>query len=359
MDISISRLDDTFREQVAQRDPLALDSVLRRLPEINSAGDSVSISRVLKCLELEGYIYGRESLPDCLAAMRDIGFLVASMRRHGVDFPSRLPLLEGAMLGISKATGMAPRETVLHYCWWNPEGQRQRTFTGTSQESNLISATRSSLPHTEKAAQILATLRHFHPRDPDYVMLGRQTEASIRKLAECVQLPQSGLDAHHFAKDLRHYFLPVNIGGRHYHGAAAAQVPLYLIDLAVWGDRAGEEIKGLWRDLASYGLPVWRSLFQDFSEGRSLILSMTSALAEAKDAVVEMSAQSLVRIIRALVEFRGRHRRLVRTAYKGDEGAYSEGSSGATPELIDQLLSETRKCSTAVSGALCQREAGN
>ncbi|MFF8848071.1 monodechloroaminopyrrolnitrin synthase PrnB family protein [Streptomyces sp. NPDC015127] len=351
-------LQEISRTSISERDPLRLDAFFTRLPELNSKGDSGAILHEARNLDLSVYTARQANLADSIAAMRDLGMMVCSLNRHGVSAPGNISGLSDAMLGIAERTGMIPRETVLHYCWWNPEGDRQRMFTGATAERSLISSTASSLPAVESAARITATLIDVAPSEPGYSILCSEAVDQLARLSNSVHLPSSGLDARHFADELRHYFLPAEVGHGTYHSAAAAQIPLYLVDQAVWGsDQTDPHIQLLWEDLALYGLPVWRSSFRKLSQAPSLVHRMAAALRgpSSSSSVVHNSATSLMSLIRTLIEFRGRHRRLVRTAYERDSRFYHQGSAGATPELIDQLLFATRECIESIKHGPAQR----
>ncbi|MZE52592.1 DUF1864 family protein, partial [Streptomyces sp. SID5770] len=137
------------RKEAQELDPFGLDDFFSRLPEMNSKGDVESIIQEVLTLDLPRFPSRNASLSEHLAAMRDLGIIVASLKRHEVDAIKIIPGLSGALAAIAKKTGMVPRDTVLHYCWWNPSGSRQRTFTGAEQERNLIEATSAALPGVE------------------------------------------------------------------------------------------------------------------------------------------------------------------------------------------------------------------
>ncbi|MFE9500612.1 monodechloroaminopyrrolnitrin synthase PrnB family protein [Streptomyces collinus] len=345
-------LSEIPREDISGRDPFGLDGFFFKFPRLNSGGDVGSILQAARGLDLSNYKIANSDFSGNLAAMRDLGMIVCSLQRHGIRDLDLIPGLTGVLLDISNATCMVPRETVIHYSWWNPEGVRQRTFTESPQERSLISATATSLPLVEAAARKVADLMEVEPADPEYSLLCNLAITNLEDVAQCVRTPGSGLDASHFSTDLRPYFEPVNIGGKCYNSAAAAQIPLYLIDQAIWGADIGGPVLGHFReDLTLYGLPSWRRAFHDLSRGPSLVSRMILCLqGDSMQEVhnIRASAASLLSVIRTLVKFRSRHRRLVRSAYTQGTGLYSEGSAGATAALIDQILFATRECADMV-----------
>jgi monodechloroaminopyrrolnitrin synthase len=337
-------LGDINHAAIGKLDPLSLDATFRQLPEINRAGDE----RVLGDL-VDTAVARVEptslSVWGALAAMRDIGMLIASLRRLSGPY-LRLPAPTTATLAqLGRITDMPPRETVLHYCSWNPEGPRRRVFTGDPEEHALISTTARCLDSFENAARVLLDLSRDHPTSPSYARACRWAARELANAALSVHGREGRLDPHHFATTLRAYFEPVEINGRSYNAAAAAQAPLYLVDELVFGREAGDATLWSLRDeLAEYGLPRWRRAYKEARQGPSVVESIAAvSRSTARQSTRARDAVDAVReLLRQLVSFRGRHRRLVAAAYKHTAHGFDGGSAGADLHLIDSLLGATR-----------------
>lgn len=326
-------------------DPLALDPAFRHLPSINRARDERRLRQLLDGAVARTASASR-STPEALAAMRDIGILVASLRRLSGDAHVLPGPVEESLVHLGAMTNMPPRETVIHYCSWNPEGARRRSFTGSPQEEALISATARCLASFEAAARLLLDIQGRDPATPPFAHACRRAAEELSVAARAVQARGGALDAHHFATALRPYFEPVTINGRRYSAAAAAQVPLYIVDECVFGRAAGDVALAELRDeLAAYGLPRWRSAHQQARSGPSI----TEAVAAARSRVASRSEllDDTVAAVRALVgqmlSFRSRHRRLVAGAYKHCPGGFEVGSAGADLHTVDGLVAATHR----------------
>ncbi|WP_079408582.1 monodechloroaminopyrrolnitrin synthase PrnB family protein [Streptomyces sp. 3211] len=352
-------LSDLPNAAITSRDPLNLDQFLGKLPLLNEVADirpiRAEVERLIPSLEQAS----RLSYVDALAAMRDIGMIVGSLQRHESHDPFADLDLQRAMLELGRRTGMVPRDTVLHYCWWNPTGSRMRTFTGDERERRLIQATAIALKDIETAARNLVRLPELNISDPEYAIRCRTAGQSIHEAAQTVHLSRSGLDARHFAVELRPYYEPIQIAGKEYDAPAAAQVPLYLIDQMMWGHGEPEvDLYSLRDGLSRYGLPIWRETFLDSLTRKPLIKQMIQEIEASTpwdNGPAQRSAEGLLLVAQALLTFRGRHIRLVKAAYDSQISRYAAGSSGATPDLLQKLITATREFANSIRQAIPER----
>lgn len=335
-------------------DPLGLDPLFRQLPILNARGEREVLMHAIESSIKLSHVKDL-NVWAAFAAMRDLGMILSSLRRNSVSAPGYSPSFTGALVDLAKITDMPPRETVVHYCVWNPEGPRRRTFSGDPREHGLITATAVSIFFFERAARILVGLTQMSPRTSAYASGCFEAAAFISKAANVmqVQVGQGNLDARHFATELRPYFEPADIAGRSYNAAAAAQAPLFLVDECVWGaDSVDHELRTFREELASYGLPQWRDSFHTVSQNLSLVGRLISSLRDTTSSSdipsIERSSRALLELFRQLITFRASHRRLVRTAYDRNVRNYDLGSAGASIELIDILLQTTRRYMAAI-----------
>ncbi|WP_328791379.1 MULTISPECIES: monodechloroaminopyrrolnitrin synthase PrnB family protein [unclassified Streptomyces] len=345
-----------FNAQVALLDPLSLDVDLRRLPKINEAADVDALARVLcEALPTEQRIAGF-TLPECLAAMRDLGMYLGSLTRHGVVAFDAVADAAGPFELLGRRAHMIPRDTVYHYTCWNPTGERERLYTGHPMERGLIDAVRTCVPELARAIDIGRSLDEADPRSA-----GRAGDWA--SFVECVTVIDTAMrtvlgNVSHefFALELRPYFEEVRLGGRTYMGPAAAHVPLFLIDLLLWASDGGsEEYLSFCDELVSHTLPGWRERYAEWRAKPSLATRFAAALDEPRtpdeSLHVQAGTRALGEALRALVSFRGKHLVMARRGYHEDVRLYELGSGGGSTELLDGILTLTRRTRAGIGPA--------
>src|SRR5205823_1992132 len=129
---------------------------------------------------------------------------------------------------------------VHHYTTWNPLGDRQRMYTGDIQEAFLQDSVRLVFPHLRDGLELCDQLGEIDPRDPRFAARVEQLTEHLGAMVESIDLVVKNVSPVFFARTMRAYFEGVAIDGRTYRGPAAAQVPLWLIDLAVWASDRSE-----------------------------------------------------------------------------------------------------------------------
>ncbi|OHV43323.1 hypothetical protein BBK14_31520 [Parafrankia soli] len=75
--------NDIQIEHVRAIDPLGADEVCGRLPEMNRRADVTSLVGSLRDLLPDARGLADLDMDDCLAAMRDVGLFLGSIKRHG------------------------------------------------------------------------------------------------------------------------------------------------------------------------------------------------------------------------------------------------------------------------------------
>ncbi|MEU6058282.1 monodechloroaminopyrrolnitrin synthase PrnB family protein [Streptomyces sp. NPDC047097] len=345
-------LADLPNEMIAGLDPLGLDHFFEKLPRVNTEKCVDALRTTAGLLGCQPGFHAPMDDPHALAAMRDLGFLAGSLQYQGVSVADEFPELHDRMRALGRQVHMVPRDTVLHYTVWNPADARRRTFTGDPQERRLIEVTGAAVHHVEEAIRALSEAARTDPATRRFAHLCTVAAEALEASARYVLLPDSGLDPVHFATVMRFYFEPMLIADAQYHAPAAAQVPLYLVDQIVRGYEYDGPEQGVFREsLALYGLPRWRQTFRDACRRSSLLSTVERAHRDysgARSARVRESAEALGLVLRALTVFRGRHRRVVRTAYAESIRSYTVGSAGADVAVLDTILGSTRACAHAL-----------
>ncbi|MBO0881383.1 MAG: DUF1864 family protein, partial [Mycobacterium sp.] len=132
---------------VAALDPLDADEVCAHLPAMNRRGEVSALATALRQIMPTAIQVAGFNALECLAAMRDIGMLLGSIKRHGVQPVAAVPEIEEVLLDLAMRTDLVPRDTLHHYTCWNPGGgTRRRMYTGDPQETHLIDAVRTAMP---------------------------------------------------------------------------------------------------------------------------------------------------------------------------------------------------------------------
>jgi hypothetical protein len=167
---------------------------------------------------------------------------------------------------------------------------------------------------------------------------------------DTIELVVTAISPRFFARVLRPYFEGFDVDGRHYLGPAAAQVPLWLIDEAVWAsDRNGSGYQEFLTHSAQYSLPEWRDLHIRWSCEPSLVTRIIDAhgpgcrSAAAVTQELRRGSQTVANILRTLLVFRGRHLTVTRRAYHEELRLYSTGSGGGDVNLLKEITDLTRE----------------
>ncbi|MEU0399850.1 monodechloroaminopyrrolnitrin synthase PrnB family protein [Streptomyces sp. NPDC006197] len=355
----IDLASEDFGEGVRRLDPLHLDDDLRQLPKMNESADVDALARVLgDALPTAESIAGF-TLPECLAAMRDLGMYLGSLRRHGVV---AFDVIAGATAPfelLGRRTGLIPRDTVYHYTCWNPVGERERLYTGHPMERSLIGAVRTCVPELVLALDAGRSLCALDPRSPEQADDWACLNSRVAAVDTAMRSVLAGVSHEFFARELRPYFEDVRVAGRTYMGPAAAHVPLFLVDVLLWAsDRGSEEYLAFCDELASHTLPDWRDRYAEWRAVPSLASRYAAALGASlspdETRHVQAGVRALREALRTLASFRGKHLVMARRAYQEELRLYELGSGGGSTDLLDEILTLTRQNQAATGSTAAQ-----
>jgi hypothetical protein len=355
--------------EVKVLDPLGLDAVFLELPERNKRED---IAWIIE--QLNSHLH--ESLPDeaskmdiriALAIVRDLGMLAASMRRHGVQVRDVSPLAEEALLALGNRTGMVPRDTVFHYGPGNPRGERERTFTGDDNERMLIEATRVAFPHLEEAVEQCSALLQIPFDNPAFAEKALACSLALDGLITAIILTRKSVDPLFFAAELRPYFEAVRLGDRDLSGAAAAPLSVGIIDHILWSsDCKSPEYRSFQDHNLLYNIPSMKKLYSDLL-GKPSLVTLLSALKDTRQEAHRNSAIALDKILNQILNFRGKHIAVAKSAYslqsrlkviwmKGASKVFGIGSAGYGLDTLDMILDLTKDAKTRLITAFPETE---
>ncbi|MGW2557765.1 monodechloroaminopyrrolnitrin synthase PrnB family protein [Streptomyces sp. NPDC001514] len=352
------RTDPCDIRTVSALDPLRADSFYPRLPGINATADVPALVDALRRLLPDLDTVGSYSLPERLAAMRDLGLLLGSLKRHGTQPVEAVPEAEPILVELGRSTGMVPRDTVHHYTEWNPTNFRRRMYTGDKMEGFLMDGARLSLPHVADAVDLCSLLYDADPADQETAQLLDQVDRSVSIFDELITMVTEKVTPEFFAQQVRPYYEDITVDGRSYFGPAAAHVPLFLVDMVIWASDRGDPVYDAFIDeVAPHTLPQWRALLAGWSNGPSLVTKVEAALTEAGvgDAAAGApppqlldTARSLAAVLRTLTVFRGKHLTIARKAYRDEVRLYELGSGNGSITLLHQILALTKENVTLV-----------
>lgn len=344
-------------EAVSALDPLRADAACRRLRDMNAHSDVPGMIATLRELLPDLEQLAAYSTNDCLAAMRDLGVFLGSIKRHGTEPTEAVSEIVPVLLELGRRTHMIPRDTVHHYTTWNPTGERQRMYTGDPQEATLQESVRIVFPHLRDGVEICSVLTEFEPGHPMFAAFVDRLTDHLASMVEAIDVVISGVTPVFFARTLRPYFEEIVVDGSVYLGPAAAQVPLWLIDQAVWAaDRGQPDYQEFIRDSVPYSLPRWRRYHDAWQRMPSVITRVVEAFDTADASPgLRATAEALTRMLRTVIVFRGRHLGLARQAYQKDVRLYSVGSGGAGIDLLRQIVDLTRENARLVALAAPKR----
>ncbi|QGV78409.1 monodechloroaminopyrrolnitrin synthase PrnB family protein [Streptomyces ficellus] len=343
--------------EIRDADPLGADALLAALPAMNRDADVPALTVALRALVPEPDRVAEWCVIEALAAMRDLGMLLGSLKRHGVQplavVPEVLPVLEE----LARRTDMVPRDTVHHYTAWNPLGPRQRMYTGHEMEGHLQEAVRMVFPSLVAALDTCGQLARLEPYDPGFALALDRTADHVQAMVDSIDFTVANVSPAYFAGTLRPYFEEIDVAGRDYLGPAAAQVPLWLVDLTVWQcDRSHPAYDAFLAESVEYSLPSWRAFHATHRGGVSAVSKLSAALSwetvHRLPLPLVQSAHSLARVLRILKTFRARHIGIARKAYSDELRMYDQGSGGAPVALLRSVLDLTRDNETLVRHAM-------
>ena len=348
----IRPIDD---ELIQKMDPLGMDALIPELWLLNASKDInglISISReVLSRRSIRTF-----SARECLAVMRDLGLLLGSIKRCGVEPVDVVENLEGVLLEIGRRTDMIPRDTVHHQARWNPTGRRERLYTGDPQERMLILSVRLALPQVNRAVRLCESLRVLDPVDIEFAAAAAELVHLLGSMNDAIENVISTVPPSYFASCFRPYVEDVRVGGQRYLGPAAAHLPLGLVDLALWaGDRAKGEYRNFIMEGRPYARPEFRGRYDAWSSGPSILTTLEESLSRADmerdNYALHASTDAIRNALKVLRAFRGKHLMIARKAYRSDTSDYAQGSGGGTVQLLEDIVAQTTTGAQSLTSA--------
>ncbi|CAI1020161.1 monodechloroaminopyrrolnitrin synthase PrnB family protein [Serratia quinivorans] len=340
---------------VATCDPLQARSLVLQLPGLNRNKDVPGIVGLLReFLPVRGVPSGW-GFVEAAAAMRDIGFFLGSLKRHGHEPVDVVPGLEPVLLDLARMTDLPPRETLLHVTVWNPAAaDAQRSYTGLSDEAHLLESVRISMAALEAAITVTVELHDVPLRSPAFAQGCDDLAAYLQKMVESIVYAYRFISPQVFYDELRPFYEPIRVGGQSYLGPGAVEMPLFVLDHVLWGSQSDHQAYQEFKETyLPYVLPAYRAVYARFAGKPSLVdRAIGEARVGAQGEPVRAGLAALNRIFVILLRFRAPHVQLAERVYEAGRSGPAIGSGGYAPSMLGDLVTLTLAARSRIRTAL-------
>ncbi|MDN7908900.1 monodechloroaminopyrrolnitrin synthase PrnB family protein [Burkholderia cepacia] len=356
MERTLDRAFAATHAAVAACDPLRARALVLQLPGLNRQKDVPGIVGLLReFLPVRGVPAGW-GFVEAAAAMRDIGFFLGSLKRHGHEPVDAVPGLEPVLLDLARVTGLPPRETLLHVTVWNPAAaDAQRSYTGLRDEAHLLESVRISMAALEAAIGMTVELYDVPLRSPSFAEGCDELADYLHKMVESIVYAYRYISVQVFYDELRPYYEPIRVGGRSYLGPGAVEMPLFVLEHVLWGSQSDHPgYREFKETYLPYVLPAFGAIYARFAGAPSLVdrvLDEVQATGARGEPVVAGLA-ALDRVFEILLRFRAPHVKLAERAYEVGRSGPTIGSGGYAPSMLGDLLTLTRAVRSRLRAAL-------
>ena len=294
---------------ISTLDPLGADEFLvEDLPRLNAGGETDKIYRVFG--RFLSFSSSSWSKLEAAAATRDVAMVASSLVKHTSSL-HQFPEIENVLMELSKITGEVPADTVTSYGPRNPAGRRMRTFTGEPEERFFISCVVEGMRSLPLAVSLLDVAQEYPLDSPEFPYLVGLAADNFDVMTNSMAKVRKRITPEYFTGKLRPYFEPKIVGGRKYLAPGGAQMPIVLIDLALWGgeDNNPQYIR-YWKENVEYLPAVLRLRAQKISSSGSLLQKIKKEFQNRRVVCKESVRASLdaaEKLVVALLKFRYPH----------------------------------------------------
>ncbi|WP_224994510.1 monodechloroaminopyrrolnitrin synthase PrnB family protein [Cesiribacter sp. SM1] len=342
--ISIDQRQQKEDEYICSLDPLNADAVVKQIPAFNMDKNVEKLTSACYSLlphpdRLESFDYY-----ESVAAMRDLGFFLGSMKRHGVEPVEAVPELDYVLDVLGSKTNLPPRDTLLHYTSWNPVGFRRRTYTGTPDEDNLIQSVSMAMTPLIKAIFALEAMHSIRPDMPAFAACAKEAAGAFEGMIAGIVHTRKHVSVSYFAHELRLYFDPIHLHGKVYLGPGAVEMPMFVYDHLLWSSSNNDPAYVSFKETyLPYILPYLRDTYTAHCYKPSLldIFGKFMLESELQQEEVWQAIREFRNLLNFLKSFRMPHKKIADNAYKaanGGEQQRTHGSGGYTPDILEVVL---------------------
>lgn len=345
-------------EHISSLDPLKADTLIRKLPFLNLQRDTIELVLLLVDIMPSMSEISTFDKFQANAAIRDIGFLLGSLKRHQVEPVNVIPELEDKMNLLGQKTDLPPRDTLLHYTIWNPTDHRRRTYTGTQDEQFLINSVVVAMEPLVQSILLLKKLHLTSLHSPDFKQICHEVQILFEKVIEGIVLARRNVSPAYFANELRFYFDPIILNGQQYLGPGAVEMPMFVFDHLLWSSDCTEDEYRIFKETyLPYIHGDMRKIYYEF-ENMSSLVSKACRIADGKTEfhpTILDSLKALASCCRLLKSFRMPHKKIAEEAYAHtkkkcpvahtteETNQRSHGSGGYSTDILSYILNLTNQ----------------
>jgi hypothetical protein len=338
------KLEDNYLHQnkidaiSSELDPLGVDRLFAILPEINDMNRTYilidySIQLAKKAMRLQS-----PSQASAYSCLRDLGMLASCLTKEGIKLNS-IPLLEDALVYLSRYAGEVPRDTFFSYSSRNPSGERMRRYTGRTEEVIFINSLKEGMQNLHKSINNLHISTSLSISDPDFATFINQATYAFQAMEKAIMKVKKDIPPEVFTFHIRPYFEPYEVKGVKYTAAGASSMPINLIDKLLWADRVESQIYRDYYEHSLLYLPFsYRQFEKTISSTPSIITKIYSEI-KGKELNYHLvnSIKATINLLSAILKFRCPHKRVVDDNFKLRSNE-SVGSGGYKPDFLDFLI---------------------
>ncbi len=290
-------------ELVRVEDPLLIDDKLDQIKNQIALRDAQSLAEIISIHTPTMATVDSYSLPSKIAALRDLGFLVAAYHTIEPD-PQICPETTEVLVRLGSELGMPPRDTLYTYSVWNPSNSRRRSFTNSMQEETFISSI------TDWSNSLHAGLIGLMALNTEQLNVTEDvTEGlaySFRQMQQAMVNVRQSITSEWFYQTLQPYFKNISIAGESYEPPSGAHMNLLLMDHLLWGADSTDTIYTNYRNHNLAYLPEgYKRLVTE--ENASSIYTLLKTKYEAGETPAKHVLSTLLDISTAIVSFRRVH----------------------------------------------------
>jgi monodechloroaminopyrrolnitrin synthase len=328
-------------EGICAIDPLGFDDQIQLLHVLNRSGDTNEIIQLLYRLLPVPDALDRYSYDESIAAMRDLGIFIGILKKHGIEPVEVVPELEYVLLVLMVKTDLPPRDTLLHYTVWNPDGDRMRTYTGLNDERSLIHSVKVAMPGLVDS---IVQMQSLHDKE----LTGSSFELECLQLREKMQGMVNGIvhakrnvSPAVFANELRFYYDPIKVDyNKDYIGPGAVEMPMFVFDHLLWScDIPDKQYTDFKEGLLPYNLTFIRHIYERFDGNLSLLSRVEKNLRERPSNETCRAAMAVLELCSVLKSFRMPHKRVAEDAYaQGEDHHKEKGSGGYSTSILEHII---------------------
>ena len=342
---AVDKQQESDDNHIATLDPLQADRLMAQVPELNRTKDVAGLRQL--CYDILPHPERLEAFNyyEACAAMRDLGILLGSMKRHGQEPVEAVPELDYVLDILGSKTGMPPRDTLLHYTSWNPEGLRRRTYTGTTDEDHLIESVRMSMIPLLRAIYDLKYLLSCPIDTADFALRATEVGEAYEKVIGGVIHARRNVSTELFANELRLYFDPIQLHGRVYLGPGAVEMPMFVYDHLLWSSLVTDPVYNEFKETyVPYILPFLRDTFDQQKRQPSVfdVVADWANQQEVKTMEGIRSINAVARLGLLMKSFRAPHKKMADESYEKDKQKRAHGSGGYSTDILTHILQFSR-----------------